>query len=244
MPLHAEELRRFLAEATGRPVTLRLNDNQHTLITARPERPGRGIRVSIHRIFLNSSREVLDALARFIVAPKPNDRKTIRFYINENANRLSRVVPTRPPKARTVGSARGDHYDLQTRADRLNERYFNNELKFQIIWGRRIRSGRNQRHATLGTWNRRARTIRIHPMLDHPRVPWYFLDYIIYHEMVHIAVPSKACGDRMAHHTNEFYAMERAYPFYRRAVAWETRWLPKLILQWNGGRQLPAEAAG
>lgn len=244
MPMHAEELRRFLAEATGRPITLRLNDNQHTLITARPERPGRGIRVSIHRIFLNSSREVLNALARFVVSPSADDRRMIRFYINENSHRIGKVVPTRPPKARNIGTPRGQHYDLQARADKINERYFQGRLRFRIIWGRRVRSGRNQRHATLGTWNRRSRIIRIHPMLDHSRVPWYFLDYIIYHEMVHIAVPSRTCGSRMAHHTEEFYAMERAYPNYRRAVAWEAKWLPSLIKQWNGGKELPLDAAG
>lgn len=242
--MHAEDLRRYLAEATGRPVRLRLNTNTHSMISARRDGTGPGIAVSLHRIFLDGDEAVMKALAQFLVGPTPAARATIRGFIDARHAHIAEARAAAPRPARVVrGSARGQHFNLQTRADFLNEHYFGGTLKYRIIWGRGSGSDHRQRHVTLGTWNDRQRIIRIHPMLDSAGVPLTFLDFVIYHEMVHIAVPSRTDGaGRIRHHTPEFYALERRFAQHAFAVAWEGRWIKRLIEAWHGGRPLPANA--
>ena len=244
MPIHAEDLRRYLSETTGKPVRLRMNDNLHSLISTSRDGSGPGIRLSLHRMFLQAENEVIEALARFIVRPTPQVRKTIRTYINENRGLITQARGYTIPRKKQ-GDAQGAHFNLEARARRLNKQYFGEELSFDFIWGRGSKGRRCQRHVTLGTWNERQRLIRIHPMLDMPNVPGFYLDYIIYHEMVHIAIPSRTdSGGRMHHHTKDFYDLERRYAHYGEAQRWEKRWLKTLIRCWHGGTSLPSQAVG
>lgn len=245
MAIHAEELRRYLAQATGRPIDLRMNNNLHSLISARADGAGPGIRISLHRMFLGAEPEVIEALARFVHKSTPDARRIIREFINHHRELIASARSVSAPRRAVIGSARGKLHNLHERAAKLNESHFRGALSYAIIWGRPVRGGKSQRHVTLGTWNDRQRVIRIHPMLDLPNVPTFFLDYIIYHEMVHIAVPSRVEEEsgRLYHHTPEFYALETSYPRYAEARQWELRWLPRLIRAWNGGPPLPAKAA-
>ncbi len=243
MPIHAEDLRRFLSETTGRPINLRINDNTHSVINTTRDGIGPGLRVSVHRIFLDADDRVIKALAGFITGATPAQQRIIRTYINENNDRIGATESVRPPRV-IKGTAKGKIYNLREQAAALNELHFNNELKFRIIWGKAVRAGKRQRHVTLGTWNDRQGIIRIHPMLDHEGVPEYFLDYIVFHEMTHIAVPMKiTCGGRRDIHSREFYAVERTFPDYDLAVAWEKRHLPRLIRAWNGGAEFKIPVA-
>lgn len=239
MAIHAENLRRFLCESTGRFVRLRMNNNTHSVIRATRDGAGPGIRLSLHRMFLEADEPVLRALAQFIVAPTARERRIIREFIDMKQDLIAGPSPVRvrrPLKTR----ARGRVYNLEERARILNERHFGGRLKYRITWGRNIRAGRGQTHVTLGTWNDRQGIIRIHPMLDQECVPAYFVDYVIFHEMSHIAVPSRVdCGGRRQMHTPEFYAVERTYPLYALAMDWEKSLLPRLIRAWNGGPPLP-----
>jgi hypothetical protein len=242
MAIHAEELRRFLSETTGRPVRLRMNDNLHSLITTTRDGTGPGIRLSLHRMFLQADQSVISALAQFITAPTPDARRVIRCFINENRELIVSARGYSAPR-RVKGSAQGTHFNLDARATALNQHYFESKLNFGIIWGRGTRGGRLQHHVTLGTWNERQQLIRIHPMLDNPHVPGFYLDYVIYHEMVHVAVPSQVESGRLMHHTDEFYALEQRYAHYLQAQRWERNWLRCLIRAWHGGNPLPSQAA-
>jgi len=239
MPIHAEELRRYLADATGRPVQLRINDNTHTMIHATRDGAGPGIRVSLNRMFLDAEREVIEVLPIFITKPTPRARHVIRAFINGAAASLAVARPPRHAR----GTGRGRHYHLDERAQAINRTLFQGRLAYRIIWGKGVRAGNRQCHVTLGTWSVRQSVVRIHPMLDNPAVPAYFLDYIIYHEMAHIVVPATTgCTGRNQFHTDEFYRIERAYPQYEMAKAWERHWLPRLIRAWNGGAEMPARS--
>jgi hypothetical protein len=72
--------------------------------------------------------------------------------------------------------------------------------------------------------------IRIHPLLDQPFVPRWFLEYVLYHEMLHSVVPEEtdAAGRRRVH-TEEFYRREKAFPRYRRARRWEDENLARFL---------------
>src|SRR5690606_31273756 len=130
----------------------------------------------------------LAALAQFIVRPTEEARAAIRLFAAraENSRRHRKPVPVESLEPV------GEFYDLGPIAARLNRRYFGGRLRFDITWGRRVPAGRRrrQRQITLGLCHSEDRVIRIHRILDSPDVPLFYLEYVIYHEMAHLAVPS------------------------------------------------------
>ncbi len=124
----------------------------------------------------------------------------------------------------------GRFFDLRAIFDRLNRKFFRNSLKgYTICWGRR-RKRRPERYFVFGTIREEEKIIRIHPLLDASFVPLWFLEYVVYHEMLHAVVPEEidASGRRRIH-TKEFYRRERQFPGYARARRWEEANLARFL---------------
>jgi SprT-like family len=123
----------------------------------------------------------------------------------------------------------GKHFDLRSIFDRLNRRYFRGRLRgYKVIWGRR-RKHRPRDYFTFGTIQEEDRVIRINPLLDQPFVPLWFLQYILYHEMLHSVVPDEIVSGRRRVHTDEFNRRERKFRGYRRARRWEEENLARFL---------------
>ena len=112
------------------------------------------------------------------------------------------------------------HYDLQQVAAEVREEFFRECPHLPIRWGRRAAGGKRN-SIRLGSYDHATMLIRIHPSLDAPTVPLYFIKSIIYHEYLHhVLGPS---------HNNRFRRHERKFPFHREARAWLKRNLPVLL---------------
>ncbi len=124
----------------------------------------------------------------------------------------------------------GRYFDLQRIFDSLNERYFRGRLRgYEVKWGRR-RQQRPKEYFIFGTIQEEDRLIRINPALDQPFVPLSFLQYVLYHEMLHSVVPDeKMPGGRRRVHTEEFNRRERKFRGYHRARRWEEENLAKFL---------------
>ena len=124
----------------------------------------------------------------------------------------------------------GKCFDLRSIFDRLNRKYFRGRLRnYKVEWGRR-RKLPPQDYFTFGTIQEEDRVIRINPWLDQPFVPLWFLQYVLYHEMLHSVVPDEVGADgRRRVHTEQFYRREREFPSYRRARRWEEENLPRFL---------------
>lgn len=244
MPRSPEEMRLYLAECSGKHVLLKLNTNRRTMLSVRPNRKGPGVSVSLHRVFLDAEDEVHRAVAGYLVGPSPEDRAVVRRFIEGSAENLQRenVYTSRPP--RRIGTSRGRYYNLVPRAQSVNEAHFGGALDFRIAWGRADRTGNlHRRHVTLGTALVAERIIRIHPVLDNPHVPGWFLDFIIFHELLHLHIPPYNVGEtRKAVHSPEFTRIERAHPHFEAAQDWEKKWIWKLMAAWEAGRDIPRRA--
>jgi hypothetical protein len=124
----------------------------------------------------------------------------------------------------------GRYFDLQTVFDKMNARYFRNRLKdYTITWGRRRRE-KPKSYFVFGTIQEADRIIRIHPLLDRNWVPTWFLEFVVYHEMLHAVVPDKfdAEGRRIIHHA-DFLKKERRFYWFKRATKWESENLGRLL---------------
>ncbi|MGI8437352.1 MAG: SprT-like domain-containing protein [Chthoniobacterales bacterium] len=126
--------------------------------------------------------------------------------------------------------AGGTHFDLRQIFDRLNARYFRGRLRnYKVVWGRRRRQPPKD-YFVFGTIQEEDRVIRINPRLDQAFVPRWFLEYVLYHEMLHSVVPDELdpAGRRRVH-TDEFNRREKMYPGYRRAHRWEEENLARFL---------------
>jgi hypothetical protein len=124
----------------------------------------------------------------------------------------------------------GRYFDLQRIFDKLNQRYFRGRLRgYEVKWGRR-RKQRPREYFIFGTIQEEDRMIRINPALDQPFVPLWFLQYVLYHEMLHSVVADEELpGGRRRVHTEEFNRREREFRGYRRARRWEEDNLAKFL---------------
>ncbi len=138
--------------------------------------------------------------------------------------------PTLPMQRQLPFAHEGRYFDLQATFKKLNSRYFANRLRgYRIEWGRRRRT-RPKEYFVFGSIQEEDRVIRIHPLLDARFVPSWFLDYVVYHEMLHSVVPDRydAKGRRVIHHDG-FTRREQKFRFYRRAKRWEDANLARFL---------------
>lgn len=124
----------------------------------------------------------------------------------------------------------GRFFDLRAIFDKINAQYFDNALRdYTITWGRR-RKLPPKDYFVFGTIQEEDRLIRIHPRLDAQFVPRWFIEYVVYHEMLHAMVPDEvdAAGRRRVH-TEEFNRQEKNFRYFRRARRWEDENLARFL---------------
>jgi hypothetical protein len=156
---------------------------------------------------------VLHSIAHILLAKlyrKPVDRahsaRYRRYVANHDVTAKARLV--RQMRGRKdIRSARGHHYHLEEIFEDLNRRFFHGLMgRPQLTW--------SQVHARsrLGHYDPAHNTIVISKVFDHPRVPRYAVEYILYHEMLHLKHPVKLRGSRRCVHSREFLAEEKMFP--------------------------------
>ncbi len=209
-------LRSYLEEATGKPVLLTITDNSTSILSAR-NRQGALI-IRLHRIFLSADIDVMDEMARYLRGKK-KQTPLIRKFIKHNSHHIRKSSP-RKVRVRHQGR----HYNLIDAFNSVNKEYFDNRVSAAITWGSKG-PRRAAARRTLGSYSSDAHIIRINPLLDSRKVPRYFLDLIVYHEMLHADMGIETNGTRRTIHSKEFKRREKMFKHYDRAIAWENkRW--------------------
>jgi hypothetical protein len=123
---------------------------------------------------------------------------------------------------------RGRYHDLEAIKHHLCDQYFPACQEVSIGWGRW--SGRARpRSIRFGVYLSEARLIRIHPALDQAFVPRFFVEFIVYHELLHHVIPPRRVKGRYQIHTTAFRQREQAFPAYTAALAWRKRYLQRLL---------------
>ena len=114
-----------------------------------------------------------------------------------------------------ISSAKGRFYDLDTMFLKLNEKYFQNELPKPILtWSQ------NKTRRILGHHDPTHDTIVISKSLDGANVPEYVVEYLLYHELLHVKHPIVVVNGRQRKHTPEFKKDEKKFPYYEKAERW------------------------
>jgi hypothetical protein len=206
-PLEEMQLERAIAShlPPGKSLRLRLTENRYTIISV--QRGQHGYRVRTHRMFAGVEPRLVRALARYVAHNDQRASNLLGEFIERNKHRIA-SEPRR--KRRLLLRTRGQHHDLSAVFDRLNRAYFAGTHAARITWGT-------------------GRRLANHPALDQEGVPGYFLNWIVFHEMLHGKHAIRRVGGRRCYHPPEFAEEERHLPDYQRARLWEKTHMDRLL---------------
>lgn len=107
---------------------------------------------------------------------------------------------------------RGRHFDLEKLFDELNAKYFGGQLtRPHVGWSTR------SWHRQFGCYDPGPGHILLNRRMDRTGVPQYVVEYVLYHEMLHVKHPTRRSGCSLVSHSPEFRAEEKLFPEFHRA---------------------------
>jgi predicted metal-dependent hydrolase len=182
-------------------------------------REGR-LKVRLSDLLEGAPESVLEAIAHILLAKiyrKPIEAAhTTRFrrYVSSHDMSAKAHLLRQVRGRKRIGSAKGLVYHLEEIFDELNRRFFHGLLAQPRMTWSQIRSRRSLAH-----YDPAHNAIVVSRIFDHPFVPRYAIEYILYHEMLHLKHPVKLRGSRRCVHGKEFQAEEKLFPHLNQAKA-------------------------
>lgn len=161
---------------------------------------------------------VLEAIAIILVSklyrkpiPKHCQNRYRQFLNRASVRRqISAIRLVRGRKC--IGKPQGEHFHLEEIFEELNQRYFSGLLARPLLsWSRRVS------RAALGHFDPVHNAIIISKIFDRPQPPKFLLEYILYHEMLHLKYPVVHRGGRRCFHSRLFREAERRFPQWSEA---------------------------
>ena len=111
-----------------------------------------------------------------------------------------------------IGAPTGDHFNLEEIFDELNQKFFDGLLgRPQLSWSRA------PSRTLLGHWDAAHNAIIVSRIFDRPASPRFLVEYILYHEMLHLKYPIEHRRARRCVHSPAFRAEERRFPHFAAA---------------------------
>ncbi len=220
--LFAEEYRALRPRAPIPPIEVRFRrfTSLNTTIRLREGKIG----VSLSDLLEGAPESVLRAIAHILLAKlyrRPVDAVHARHYrrytTSETVVRQSeRIRQTRGRKR--IVTAQGENYDLDEVFESLNQRFFHGLMgRPQLTWSevsaRRL----------LGHYDPAHNTIMISRVFDRKDTPRYAIEYLMYHEMLHLRHPVKHQNGRRCIHSRAFQQDEKLFPELEQAKAFLKR---------------------
>ena len=167
---------------------------------------------------------VVCAIAHILLAKmyrKPIDRAHAARYRKYVASRelVNKAHLVRQMRGRKLlHSPKGHVYDLDAVFEDLNRRFFHG------LMGRpRMSWSQSKTRRILGHYDPAHNAIVISRIFDQRSVPRYAVEYIVYHEMLHLKHPVRLRGNRRCVHSAEFHAEEKLFPQLAEANAFLKR---------------------
>lgn len=222
VPIFQEEYRVLRPRAPMPPMFVRFRRFTSLNTTIRL-REGR-IHVSLSDLLEGAPEGVVRAIAHILLAKlyrKPIDSiQNLRFKRFASSAAVTRqtelIRHTRGTKR--FSGPEGRYYNLEEVFDSLNYRFFGGLLgRPELTW--------STSHAKrlLGHYDAAHNTIVVSRVFDRPSSPRYAIEYLLYHEMLHLKHPVKMRGLRRCVHSAEFKAEERQFPQLQEALAFIKR---------------------
>ncbi len=183
--------------------------------TIRLEKGRRRIRVRLSDLLEAAPANVQEAVAGILLSklyrknsPK-NANEIYHGWMNHPQTRQWTRETRRLRGWKWIVHPRGEHHDLDVLFEEINQRFFDGGLrKPKLGWS--LRKSRR----VLGHYDPAHDAIAISRVFDRPDVPRRLLEYVLYHEMLHVKYPAEMRRRRRCVHTPAFKAEERRFPCF------------------------------
>jgi hypothetical protein len=130
-----------------------------------------------------------------------------RLFLNRRDMRKRAQTVRQERGYKLCGHSRGNVYDLEAIFEELNREHFNGLMaRPQLGWS--LKRSRTR----LGHFDPCHNMIVISRIFDQPHVRKLAVDYVMFHEMLHLQFPVEIRGTRRCVHTPEFKAAEKQFP--------------------------------
>ena len=176
------------------------------------------ILVRISDLLEGAPQSVIEAIAHILLAKmyrKPVESahavRYRRYVCSHDITTKAHLVRQVRGRKR-IDSARGLIFDLEEIFESLNQRFFYGLLARPAMTWSRVHARNSLAH-----YDPAHNAIVVSRIFDHSRVPRYAVEYIVYHEMLHLKHPVKLRGSRRCVHGREFQAEEKLFPELDRA---------------------------
>jgi predicted metal-dependent hydrolase len=183
------------------------------------------IRAKISVRLQNAPIPILQVLAIILLAKvyKQSVSRSVRQTYSEFIKNL-------PQKDSRINGRSLEHYTPLGRVYNLNEiyqdlntAYFDNNSNVETIgWSKR------KSYTRLGFYDPRRDLLVISKIFDSIQVPKEIVKYLVFHEMLHIKIPSMEIDGRRRIHSAEFKQLEHRYPNYDAIQKWIKKNLKRL----------------
>ncbi len=170
------------------------------------------LHVRISDLLEGAPAPVQEALAYILIAKlfrKPIPRiynYRYRLYLNRRDVRRQAHLVRQIRGRKFLSGPRGEHFDLEEIFEKLNGEYFQGMLGRPAMgWTRGIS------RRMLGHFDPSHNAIIISRLFDRAEIPRLALEYVVFHEMLHLRYPVDHSGLRRRVHTREFRDAERQF---------------------------------
>jgi hypothetical protein len=171
------------------------------------------LHVRISDLLAGAPAPVTEALAYILLGKlyrKPIPRvygHRYRLYLNRRDVRRQMHLVRQIRGRKFISGPQGQYRNLEEIFVRINEQFFDGLLgQPQLGWSRRPARG------LLGHFDPSHNAIIISRIFDRPEAPELTLEYVMFHEMLHLRYPVDHKGVRRCVHTREFREAEKKFP--------------------------------
>ena len=174
------------------------------------------LEITFHEGFIGAPPQIIDNIIKIALRLSSDELlKQVRHYSHSEA---FQEIATLLGEMSAAVAQRGKVYDLDEVFDCVNKTYFGSQLsRPNLVWGDRLTRRKYGHYQPLED------TLLISRTLDNNFIPRYFIEFIMYHELLHKALGAKFVNGRRYVHTSEFRAAEKKFKKYDKAQAYMTQ---------------------
>lgn len=145
-------------------------------------------------------------------------RQVYSNYVKSHEIQTQAQENKRTRGKKIITSSKGAVYDLEGIFEKINQIYFQNSIPKPVLtWSAR------KTFRILGHHDAAHKTIVVSRSLDDRNVPKYVVEFVVFHEMLHIFHPTEHKNGRRYNHTPEFRRNERKFLYFTEAEDWIER---------------------
>jgi hypothetical protein len=185
-----------------------------TSMLYRARTKGHNLHLLFNEGFIGAAQTVLEALVRTALSAGTDaDQETVKaFTLDDDFVEIQMAMEAATADLRD--QPQGHHHNLAAAFTRVNDAYFEGAMaRPTLVWNR------TYTRRKMGHYDTFRDILMVSISLDHPNVPDYVIDYVVYHELLHKQMGIDLVNGRRHAHTPDFRQAEQAFARYDEAEA-------------------------